>query len=92
MFKNDEPALMYTTVGEKVFPFLRTLGGDGSTYGGCPVPLELAFQFGPTGNWLNLWKQTFGSLYDVESAPQQGSLNGLCDSPLRPSELVDSRQ
>lgn len=33
VFKNDEPALMYRTVGEKVFPFLRTLGADGSTYG-----------------------------------------------------------
>lgn len=33
VFKNDEPALMYKTVAEKVFPFLRTLGGDGSTYG-----------------------------------------------------------
>jgi type I restriction enzyme M protein len=31
-FKNGEPAVMYTTVAEKVFPFLRTLGGDGSTY------------------------------------------------------------
>lgn len=33
VFKNDEPALMYKTVAEKVFPFLRALGGDGSTYG-----------------------------------------------------------
>src|SRR4051812_25113747 len=33
VLKNDEPALMYKTVGEKVFPFLRTLGGEGSTYG-----------------------------------------------------------
>jgi type I restriction enzyme M protein len=32
VFKNDEPGLMYKIVGEKVFPFLRTLGGDGSTY------------------------------------------------------------
>ncbi|MCV7051663.1 SAM-dependent DNA methyltransferase [Mycobacterium heidelbergense] len=32
-FKNEEPAAMFATVGEKVFPFLRTLGGDGSTYG-----------------------------------------------------------
>ena len=32
-FKNDEPAQMYSAIGEKVFPFLRTLGGDGSTYG-----------------------------------------------------------
>ena len=31
-FKNQEPAVMFTTVGEKVFPFLRNLGGDGSTY------------------------------------------------------------
>lgn len=31
-FKNEEPAVMFTTVGEKVFPFLRTLGGDASTY------------------------------------------------------------
>ena len=33
VFKNDEPALMFTTVEQKVFPFLRALGGDGSTYG-----------------------------------------------------------
>lgn len=32
-FKNEGPAVMFATVGEKVFPFLRTLGGDGSTYG-----------------------------------------------------------
>ena len=33
ILKNDEPGLMFKTVGDKVFPFLRTLGGDGSTYG-----------------------------------------------------------
>ncbi len=31
-FKNMAPAEMYTVVGEHVFPFLRSLGGDGSTY------------------------------------------------------------
>jgi type I restriction enzyme M protein len=31
-FKNEEPAVMFATAGEKVFPFLRSLGGDGSTY------------------------------------------------------------
>jgi type I restriction enzyme M protein len=31
-FKNFDPATMYAIVGEHVFPFLRTLGGDGSTY------------------------------------------------------------
>ena len=31
-FKNFSPAEMYTVVGEHVFPFLRTMGGDGSTY------------------------------------------------------------
>jgi len=31
-FKNEEPAVMYKTVADKVFPFLRNLGSDGSTY------------------------------------------------------------
>jgi type I restriction enzyme M protein len=31
-FKNFSPGDMYTLVGEHVFPWLRTLGGDGSTY------------------------------------------------------------
>ncbi|TCT10281.1 HsdM family class I SAM-dependent methyltransferase [Paralcaligenes ureilyticus] len=31
-FKNSAPAEMYTVVGEHVFPFLRSMGGDGSTY------------------------------------------------------------
>jgi type I restriction enzyme M protein len=33
VFKNASPDGMFTTVGERVFPFLRELGGDGSTYG-----------------------------------------------------------
>lgn len=31
-FKNFAPAEMFTVVGEHVFPFLRSMGGDGSTY------------------------------------------------------------
>ena len=31
-FRHLAPADMYALVGEHVFPFLRTLGGDGSTY------------------------------------------------------------
>src|SRR5690606_29204850 len=31
-FKNFSPAEMYTVVGEHVFPFLRSRGGDGFTY------------------------------------------------------------
>lgn len=31
-FKNFAPAEMFTVVGDHVFPFLRTLGGEGSTY------------------------------------------------------------
>ena len=31
-FKNLAPSEMHTVVGEHVFPFLRNLGGDGSTY------------------------------------------------------------
>jgi type I restriction enzyme M protein len=31
-FKNFAPAEMFTVIDEHVFPFLRTMGGDGSTY------------------------------------------------------------
>ena len=31
-FKNLEPAVMHQLVGDQVFPFLRGLGGDGSTF------------------------------------------------------------
>ncbi len=31
-FRNMAPPEMFAVVGEHVFPFLRTLGGDGSTY------------------------------------------------------------
>ncbi|MEV0807333.1 class I SAM-dependent DNA methyltransferase [Micromonospora sp. NPDC050200] len=31
-FKDAAPGAMFEIVGERVFPFLRTLGGDGSTY------------------------------------------------------------
>ena len=33
VFKNEEAGQMFKTVGERAFPFLRELGGDGSTYG-----------------------------------------------------------
>jgi type I restriction enzyme M protein len=32
VFKNTEASVMFRTVGEEVFPFLRALGGDGTTY------------------------------------------------------------
>jgi len=32
-FKNCDPDTLYTTVAEEVFPFIRNLGGEGSTYG-----------------------------------------------------------
>jgi type I restriction enzyme M protein len=31
-FKNFEPREMYTVISEHVFPWLRTLGGNGTTY------------------------------------------------------------
>lgn len=31
-FKNFAPAEMFNVIGEHVFPFLRSMGGDGSTY------------------------------------------------------------
>ncbi|BBX68846.1 hypothetical protein MPSYJ_23070 [Mycolicibacterium psychrotolerans] len=30
--KDDEPGAMFDTIGQEVFPFLRGLRGDGSTY------------------------------------------------------------
>ncbi|MEJ7707578.1 MAG: N-6 DNA methylase [Nocardioidaceae bacterium] len=33
-FKSMDPAVMFKVIGEQVFPFLRELGGDGSTYSG----------------------------------------------------------
>ncbi|NLG45853.1 class I SAM-dependent DNA methyltransferase [Gordonia sp. (in: high G+C Gram-positive bacteria)] len=33
VFKNSAPEVMFQTVGEQVFPFLRQLGGDDSTFG-----------------------------------------------------------
>ncbi|APJ04943.1 HsdM family class I SAM-dependent methyltransferase [Silvanigrella aquatica] len=49
-FKNQSPAEMFTVISEHVFPFLRNLGGDGSTYSGhmkdarftIPTPALLA--------------------------------------------------
>ena len=42
---------MYTVIGEHVFPFLRTVGGDGSTYAHhmteCPLLLEAALKRKP---------------------------------------------
>lgn len=31
-FKNSSPDVMYKTIADEVFPFLRSLGGEGSTY------------------------------------------------------------
>jgi type I restriction enzyme M protein len=33
-FKDLEPGVMHRVIGEEIFPFLRQLGGDGSTYSG----------------------------------------------------------
>lgn len=45
-FKNFAPAEMFVVVGEHVFPFLRSMGGDGSTY---------AHHMKDAGTVLNLW-------------------------------------
>ena len=34
VFKNTSPEVMHQTVADEVFPFLRQLGADGSTYSG----------------------------------------------------------
>ena len=61
-FKHAEAREMFTVVGEHVFPFLRTLGGDDSTYAHhmkdarftIPTPALLDVHFGspsPVPSW-----------------------------------------
>ena len=88
-FKNEAPSEMFVIVGEHVFPFLRTLGSDDSTYAHhmkdarftIPTPALLAKVVGlldavPMDN-----RDTKGDLYEymlgktASSAPRATSSN-----------------
>jgi type I restriction enzyme M protein len=84
-FKHFAPAEMHTVVGEHVFPFLRTLGGDDSTYAHhmkdarftIPTPALLAKVVDLLDNVPMEDRDTKGDLYEymlgkIASAGQNG--------------------
>jgi len=84
-FKNQEPREMFTVIGEHVFPWLRTLGGDGSTYAHhmrdarftIPTPALLARVVDLIGNVPMDDRDTKGDLYEymlakIATAGQNG--------------------
>jgi type I restriction enzyme M protein len=84
-FKNFEAAEMYQVMGEHVFPFLRTLGGDGSTYAGhmkdarftIPTPALLSKVVDMLDEVPMVDRDTNGDLYEymlgkIASAGQNG--------------------
>jgi type I restriction enzyme M protein len=84
-FKNFEAGEMFTVVSEHVFPYLRTLGGDGSTYakhmGGARFTIPTANLLGKVVDLLELVpmddRDTKGDLYEymlgkIASAGQNG--------------------
>lgn len=84
-FKNFAPADMYTVVGEHVFPFIRDMGGDGSTYSKhmegarftIPTPALLAKVVDMLAHISMEDRDTKGDLYEymlgkIASAGQNG--------------------
>ncbi|HEY9381309.1 MAG TPA: class I SAM-dependent DNA methyltransferase, partial [Burkholderiales bacterium] len=84
-FKNESPAVMYEIVTEHVFPFLRKLGGDDSTYAQhmkdarftIPTPALLAKVVDMLGEIPMDDRDTKGDLYEymlskIASAGQNG--------------------
>src|SRR3954464_13731497 len=84
-FKHFAPADMYAVVSEHVFPFLRTLGGDGSTYAHhmkdarftIPTPALLAKVVDLLANVPMVDRDTKGDLYEymlgkIATAGQNG--------------------
>ena len=84
-FKNDSPAEMYAVVGDRVFPFLRTLGADESTYAHhmkdarftIPTPALLAKVVDLLGEVPMEDRDTKGDLYEymlgkIATAGQNG--------------------
>src|SRR6185503_12558808 len=84
-FKNLAPAEMFEVVGEHIFPFLRNMGGDGSTYAQhmkdarftIPTPTLLAKVVDMLDNVPMEERDTKGDLYEymlgkIASAGQNG--------------------
>lgn len=84
-FKDLEPGEMHRVIDQEVFPFLRTLGGDGSTYAGhmkdarftIPTPALLARVVDMLDDVPMQDRDTNGDLYEymlskIASAGQNG--------------------
>jgi type I restriction enzyme M protein len=84
-FKDIEPGEMYAVLSERVFPFLRSLGGDGSTYSHhmrdarftIPTPALLARVVDMLGDIPMEGRDTKGDVYEymlskIASAGQNG--------------------
>ncbi len=84
-FKDFEPGVMHQIVGEHVFPFLRQLGGDGSTYSEhmkdarftIPAPALLSRVVDMLGDVPMQDRDTNGDLYEymlskIATAGQNG--------------------
>lgn len=96
-FKNDEPETMWRIIGEGVFPFLRALGGDGSTYGEqmrdarftIPTPALLSRVVDMLDDIPMAERDTNGDLYEyLLSKIASAGVNGQFRTPRHIIELM----
>ncbi|MGW9111997.1 type I restriction-modification system subunit M [Microbacterium sp. NPDC055683] len=80
-FKNFDPETMYEVVSERVFPFLRAMGGDGSTYARHMKDARFTI---PTPNLLTKVVDLVGSI-PLESRDTNGDLYEYLLSKLQTS-------
>jgi hypothetical protein len=93
-FKHFAPGDMYTVLGEHAFPFLRTLGGDDSTYAHHVIPKSLlkaqGYETGEINEIANMAfitgqtnrrisnKEATGYLADIVAKQGEGALTSQC--------------
>ncbi|PPH07407.1 DNA methyltransferase [Rathayibacter sp. AY1C1] len=96
-FKNDDPEVMWQVVGNEVFSFLRTLGGDGSTYGEhmrdarftIPTPALLSRVVDMLDDIPMAERDTNGDLYEyLLSKIASAGVNGQFRTPRHIIELM----
>ena len=96
-FKNDDAAVMFQRVGQHVFPWLRTLGGDGSTYGEhmrdatfvIPTPALLSRVVDMVDDIPMAQRDTNGDLYEyLLSKIASAGTNGQFRTPRHIIELM----
>ena len=96
-FKNDDPEVMHRVVAEEVFPFLRALGGDGSTYSGhmkdarftIPTPALLSKVVDMLDDLPMADRDTNGDLYEyLLSKIASAGVNGQFRTPRHIIELM----